>query len=114
MAYRHVIHGLRRKPMALMSLVYRDQIFPREAYRRTFDRLVEHLPERAACTIMVELLSLAHERGCEAELADLWRRIWRLGACQISRGYEHTSHQTRPVCQSSRSNCPRLPSTTLC
>jgi hypothetical protein len=69
--YRHVIHSLRRKPMALMNLVYRDQIFPREAYRRTFDRLVEHLPERTACKIMVELLSLAHERGCEAELADV-------------------------------------------
>ena len=68
--YRHVIHSLRRKPMALMSLIYRDQIFPREAYRRTFDRLVEELPERAACKIMVELLSLAHERACEAELAN--------------------------------------------
>lgn len=28
---RHVIHALRRKPMALLNLVYRDQIFPREA-----------------------------------------------------------------------------------
>ena len=36
--YRHVIHSLRRKPMALLNLVYRDQLFPREAYRRTFDR----------------------------------------------------------------------------
>jgi len=69
--YRHVIHSLRRKPMALMTLVYRDQIFPREAYRLTFDRLIEALPERAACKIMVDLLFLAHERGCEAELAHL-------------------------------------------
>lgn len=112
--YRHVIHSLRRKPMALMSLVYRDQIFPREAYRRTFDCLVEQLPERAACKIMVELLSLAHERGCEAELADVLTQDLRPGACRISCGYEHASHQTRPVCRSSRSNCPRLPSTTAC
>jgi AcrR family transcriptional regulator len=69
--YRHVIHSLRCKPMALMNLVYRDQIFPREAYRQAFDRLLQGLPERAACKIMVELLSLAHERGCEAELANL-------------------------------------------
>lgn len=69
--YRHVIHSLRRKPMALMKLVYRDQLFPREAYARTFDRLIEALPERAACRLMVELLSLAHERACEAELAEL-------------------------------------------
>jgi len=68
--YRHVIHSLRRKPMALMNLGYRDQIFPREAYRRTFDSLIEQPLERAACKIIVELLSLAHERGCEAELAD--------------------------------------------
>jgi hypothetical protein len=68
--YRHVIHSLRRKPMALLHLVYRDQLFPRAAYARTFERLLEALPERAACKMMVDLLSLAHERACEAELAD--------------------------------------------
>lgn len=68
--YRHVIHSLRKKPMALMNLVYRDQLFPRQAYRGTFDMLVEKLPERQACKIMVELLALAHERGCESELAN--------------------------------------------
>jgi hypothetical protein len=68
--YRHVIHSLRRKPMALLRLVYRDQLFPREAYRRTFDVLVEHLPAQQACRIMVDLLALAHECNCESELAD--------------------------------------------
>jgi len=68
--YRHVIHSLRKKPMALLSLVYRDQLFPRDAYRRTFDALLARLPERQACRIMVDLLALAHERGCESELAD--------------------------------------------
>ena len=67
--YRHVIHALRRKPMALLNLVYRDQLFPRDAYRRAFDRLLEKLPEKSACRMMVGLLELAHERGCEAELA---------------------------------------------
>jgi hypothetical protein len=67
--YRHVIHALRRKPMALMSLIYRDQLFPREAYRLTFDRLCEQLPPRTACKTMVELLSMAHERACEGQLA---------------------------------------------
>ncbi len=69
--YRHVIHALRRKPMALLNLVYRDRLFPREAYRRTFDRLRERLPDKKACRIMVDLLALAHERGCEADLAGL-------------------------------------------
>jgi len=67
--YRHVIHALRRKPMALLNLVYRDQLFPRDAYRLTFDRLLEKMPEASACRLMVNLLALAHERGCEAELA---------------------------------------------
>ena len=69
--YRDVIHALRRKPMALANLVYRDQLFPREAYRLTFERLREALPLRAACKAMVELLRLAHERGCEAQLAEV-------------------------------------------
>lgn len=69
--YRHVIHSLRRKPMALLNLVYRNQLFPRQAYRRTFDVLLERLSEKQACRIMVDLLALAHDRGCEAELADL-------------------------------------------
>jgi hypothetical protein len=68
--YRHVIHSLRRKPMALLNLVYRDRLFPRDAYRRTFDVLRERLSDRKACRIMVDLLALAHDRGCEAELAD--------------------------------------------
>jgi len=68
--YRHVIHALRRKPMALLNLVYRDQLFPREAYRRAFEALLEDTSERQACKTMVELLAIAHERGCERELAE--------------------------------------------
>lgn len=37
--YRHVIHCLRRKPGALANLVYRDQLFPRQAYRRLYEQL---------------------------------------------------------------------------
>ena len=69
--YRHVIHALRRKPLALLGLVYRDQLFPRDAYRRTFDRLLEKVPEKTACRLMVNLLELAHDRGCEGELATI-------------------------------------------
>jgi hypothetical protein len=57
--------------MALLNLVYRDQLFPRDAYRQTFDRLLEKLPAKSACRLMVNLLALAHERCCEAELATL-------------------------------------------
>lgn len=69
--YRHVIHALRRKPMALLGLVYRDSLFPRAAYVSAFEALRAALPDRLACRITVELLALAHERACEAELASL-------------------------------------------
>lgn len=67
--YRHIIHALRRKPQALLNLVYRDQLFPRPAYRNAWDRLLEAGPPRQACRAMVALLALAHERNCEATLA---------------------------------------------
>jgi transposase InsO family protein len=69
--YRHVINALRRKPMALLGLVYRDSLFPRPAYARAFEAVRAALPDRMACRLAVELLALAHERACEAELAGL-------------------------------------------
>ena len=67
--YRHVIHSLKKKPMALLNLVYRDALFPRDAYRRCFEMALERLTEREACRLTVTLLALAHEENCEAELA---------------------------------------------
>ena len=67
--YRHVIHSLRRKPMALLNLVYREQLFPRRAYAKAFEALLVETGERQACQAMVGLLALAHERACETQLA---------------------------------------------
>ncbi len=67
--YHHLIHALRRKPMALLGLVYRNQLFPRPAFQRAFEALLQRLGERSACRLSVELLALAHDRGCEAQLA---------------------------------------------
>lgn len=66
--YRHVLPILRRKPGALMRWVYRDALFPRQAYRDTWEHLQERCSERDACRIMVGLLELAAD-ACEAELA---------------------------------------------
>jgi transposase InsO family protein len=68
--YHHVIHALRKKPMALLNLVYRDQLFPRRPYARAFEALLAAESEKQACRTMVGLLALAHDRACEAELAD--------------------------------------------
>jgi hypothetical protein len=65
----HVIHSLRRKPMALMGLVYRDQLFPRQAFRDMFAALLDQTSDKEACRTMVDLLALAHDRSCEADLA---------------------------------------------
>jgi hypothetical protein len=55
--------------MALLNLVYRDQLFPRRPFALAFDALLAASGERLACRAMVGILALAHERGCEAELA---------------------------------------------
>ena len=74
-----MIHSLRQKPMALTGLTYRDQLFPRQAFRDFFDRVLEQTFDKQACRMIVDLLALAHDRGCgcdcgcgcgcEAELA---------------------------------------------
>ena len=56
--------------MALLNLVYRDQLFPRRAYTRAFEVLLANAGDKLACRTMVGLLALAHDRACEAELAD--------------------------------------------
>ena len=75
--YRHIIHALRRKPMALLNPVY--QLFPRAAYARAFERLLAQAGDKAACRTLVGLLALAHERACEGELADVLDAELRAG-----------------------------------
>ena len=52
-----------------MNLVYRDELFPREEYRRCFELAAELLSGREACGVAVKLLALAHDYSCEAQLA---------------------------------------------
>lgn len=69
--YHHVIHALKRKPQALWSSIYRDSLFPRTEYAEAWKVLQRDLPRRDACRRMVDLLFIAHEQACEAELAQL-------------------------------------------
>jgi hypothetical protein len=57
--------------MALPNLVYRDQLFPCQAYRKAFEALRAEVGDKRACKVTVELLALAHDRACEAELAQV-------------------------------------------
>ena len=45
-------------------------LFPRQTYARAFEALLAAGNERHACRTMVGLLALAHERACEAQLAE--------------------------------------------
>lgn len=67
--YRHLVAALQRKPGAFARWVLRDAAFPRDVYRRTWERLAARIPEREACKTMVGLLVLAAE-GHEAQLGD--------------------------------------------
>lgn len=68
--YRHFIDSLKRKPQAFKGLAFRDDLFPREAYRRTWEQLDAKLSQRSACKTMVGLLELAGKHGVEAQLAE--------------------------------------------
>ena len=77
--YRHFIESLKRKPQAFRGLVFRDDLFPREAYRRTWERLDQALSPRNACKTIVGLLELAGNYGVEAELAQRLDVLLELG-----------------------------------
>ncbi len=78
--YRHVIQSLKRQPMALARLTYRNDLFPRAAYRHFFDQTKVSVSEKQACRLTVDFLALAHENGCEAEIADAIEESFRTGS----------------------------------
>jgi hypothetical protein len=67
--YRHLLPALKRKPGALVRWRFRDALFPRSEYAAIWQRLLERLPEGRAARVMVGLLELAANHGCEAALA---------------------------------------------
>jgi len=68
--YRHFIDALKRKPQAFKGLVFRDALFPREAYRRTWEQLERRLTQRQACQSIVALLEMAARDGVEGVLGE--------------------------------------------
>ena len=68
--YRHFVDALKRKPQAFKGLIFRDALFPREAYRRTWEQLDLRLSRRQACQTIVALLEMAARDGVEGVLAE--------------------------------------------
>jgi hypothetical protein len=78
--YRHFIDSLKRKPQAFKGLVFRDALFPREAYRRMWEQLELKLPQRQACQTIVALLEMAARDGVEGALAERLEALLAAGA----------------------------------
>jgi hypothetical protein len=91
--YRHLLPALKRKPGALARSVLRDTLFPRTEYRQMWEHLKEQLPEAGACRLMVGLLDLAGNGGCEAELA---LRLVPLLAAGAMPDLEQLRHELAP------------------
>lgn len=67
--YRHIIGSLVKKPQAFRRSVLREDMFPRDVFRRAWEVLDATLESRRACRVYVGLLHLAATHACEAALA---------------------------------------------
>ena len=77
--YRHFVDALKRKPQAFKGLVFRDELFPREAYRRMWEQLECRLTQRQACQTIVALLEMAARDGVEGVLAERLQALLAAG-----------------------------------
>jgi transcriptional regulator with XRE-family HTH domain len=66
--YRHVIDSLLRKPGGFRNYRYRDDLFPTEIFRKSWEILNQRLPAHPADLAYLRLLKLAAD-GSEAEVA---------------------------------------------
>ena len=86
--YRHLLPALKRKPGAFARWALRDDMFPRAEYRQTWERLIETVPERQACKLMVGLLDLAARGACEVQLAQILGGLLQAGTLPDLEGLE--------------------------
>ncbi|MEA2096044.1 MAG: IS21 family transposase [Candidatus Cloacimonadota bacterium] len=67
--YRHVIKALVRKPQAFRYSQIREDLLPGNDYKKIWVHIDNSLPGKAACKLMVGILSLAAKADCEEKLA---------------------------------------------
>jgi hypothetical protein len=73
----------------------------RQAYRKAFEALRAEVGDKRACKVTVELLALAHDRACEAELAQVIDAELDAGRLPDWRCYVNASAHRRHRCRSS-------------
>ncbi len=66
--YRHLIGSLERKPQAFRYSQLRDDLLPCDTYRAIWKWLDAQMEAKAACKMMVGILSLACREECEDRL----------------------------------------------
>jgi transposase InsO family protein len=80
--YRHVVDSLVRKPGAFARYVYREELFPRPAFRQAYDRL-KAADEGKSSVRYLRLLKLASEFG-EDVVAEKVGRFLREGRLALA------------------------------
>lgn len=80
--YRHVIESLVRKPGAFTRYLYREELFPRPAFRQAYDRLCVADAGKANGRYL-RLLQLAAEFG-DDRVADALGRVLRQGELPLA------------------------------
>ena len=112
--YRHVIHALRRKPQALLNLVYRDQLFPRIAFRKAWDALIAAQPPATP----VGSWSVCWLWRTNVAAKPNWRRNWMRSltadACRTRTCLRRGSPRPARPHHRSRLPCPPPVPTTRC
>ena len=61
--YRHLIESLSRKPQAFRHYIFRNELYPTDAFKAAWNVLDRELDERTACKAYVKLLKLSAEIG---------------------------------------------------
>ncbi len=64
--YLHLIDSLSKKPQAFRHYIFRNELYPTDAFRAAWDILDKELDERKACKTYVGILKLASETSEEA------------------------------------------------
>lgn len=67
--YKNIIPSLARKPQAFRNYIYRDDLFPTYAFKKTWELLDDLLDEWTACKEIVKILKITAESGREEEIS---------------------------------------------
>jgi hypothetical protein len=93
--YRHVIDYLVRKPGAFTRYRYREELFPRPAFRQMYDRL-HAAEESTASTRYLRILQLAATHG-EDRVASALGALLRLGELPVADVLESQLREAVPL-----------------